>query len=200
MRQIVHSAFLAECWWFDARHNVDTAADDDVRNISHVEYIPTRPGRIKLVLRDLPISDYSQYTFVDFGSGKGRVLLIAAEYPFRQVQGIELSKELHDQAVANVHSCHNLKRRCRDIECLNINAIDYRLPNENLVLYFFNPFEQSVMEKLFESINASIEQYPRDVMVAMYHPEFAFLADAAPHLRLYATSSDYRLYRSQPRP
>ena len=31
--------------------------------------------------------DFSQFTFIDIGSGKGRALLLAAEYPFRRVVG-----------------------------------------------------------------------------------------------------------------
>jgi hypothetical protein len=46
--------------------------------------------------------DPRNFTFIDFGSGKGRVLLIAAGLPFKAVVGIEFSRELHEIAVQNI--------------------------------------------------------------------------------------------------
>src|SRR5689334_23652607 len=40
-------------------------------------------------------TDLTLFTFVDIGSGKGRVLLMAAEYPFPHIIGVELLPELH---------------------------------------------------------------------------------------------------------
>jgi hypothetical protein len=77
-----------EAWWFDTSRHVETSGSvalkqltirGDVRD-SH-SYKPVRPHRARQVLRKLPLRDHSSYTFVDVGSGKGRMLLIAAEYP-----------------------------------------------------------------------------------------------------------------------
>jgi len=40
--------------------------------------------------------------FVDFGAGKGRALLMAAQYPFKRVVGIEISEALCREARRNV--------------------------------------------------------------------------------------------------
>src|SRR5215211_9528844 len=40
--------------------------------------------------------------FVDYGSGLGRAVLVAAGFPFRRVMGVELSTEMTDRARANV--------------------------------------------------------------------------------------------------
>jgi hypothetical protein len=42
--------------------------------------------------------DPRDFTFTDFGSGEGRVLLIAAGLPFRAVVGVEFSAELNEIA------------------------------------------------------------------------------------------------------
>ena len=42
------------------------------------------------------------FTFVDIGSGKGRVLLTAARFPFRQVVGLEQSADLNQIAARNI--------------------------------------------------------------------------------------------------
>ncbi len=49
--------------------------------------------------------------FVDIGSGKGRVLIAAAEHPFLQVAGVEYSKELHEAALNNIRSAKRIKCR-----------------------------------------------------------------------------------------
>ena len=45
--------------------------------------------------------EHDRFTFVDFGAGKGRVLMMACEYPFKQVIGVELSRKLHATASRN---------------------------------------------------------------------------------------------------
>ncbi|QDT37699.1 class I SAM-dependent methyltransferase [Stratiformator vulcanicus] len=66
-----------------------------------VEYNPTTASQFGSILESLPI-DYEQFSFVDLGSGKGRVLLMASEFPFREVVGVELSSQLHEIAANNI--------------------------------------------------------------------------------------------------
>lgn len=198
-RQIIHLAFRAESWWFDAWHNVNTREDHHGNRDYTVNfrYIPTRPGRVRMIFRDLPIKNYADYSFVDFGSGKGRILLIAAELPFQTVQGIELRKDLHDLALENLQRYRHFKVRCGGIKCLNMDATDYTFPEENLVLYFFNPFGREVMQKIMAVLDASLEDHPRDVILAMYNPEYAFLVDSMSHLQVFKETTGHRLYRTR---
>jgi hypothetical protein len=46
--------------------------------------------------------NFGEFQFIDFGSGKGRVLLLAAQYGFEKVIGIEFSPELHQIAIDNI--------------------------------------------------------------------------------------------------
>ena len=52
------------------------------------------PARFRKVLASLQIA-FHDYTFIDFGSGKGRALLLASEFPFKRIIGLEFSPELH---------------------------------------------------------------------------------------------------------
>jgi len=46
---------------------------------------------VRRVFRNLPLIDPSAYSFIDHGSGKGRVLFIFAEArPFRKIIGVDL--------------------------------------------------------------------------------------------------------------
>lgn len=60
------------------------------RLINSEMYHPTPVKTMYLALESLVI-DYSDYTFIDIGSGMGRNLLIASEYPFQRIIGIEIS-------------------------------------------------------------------------------------------------------------
>ena len=52
----------------------------------HSPYQPTDPALFQEMMASLPI-EFDQFTFVDLGSGKGRTLLMASEYPFRKIAG-----------------------------------------------------------------------------------------------------------------
>src|SRR3981081_102097 len=114
------SVRACEDWWFDTSRHVQTSglvgrppAAKIVGEVSesHI-YGPVRAANAHGALRDLPLGgtqnggagggDFSQYTFIDVGSGKGRVLFVAAGDPFRKGIGVEVSNALHDDALANL--------------------------------------------------------------------------------------------------
>ncbi|MGH7097851.1 MAG: hypothetical protein ACREE4_09370 [Stellaceae bacterium] len=57
-------------------------------------YEGTPYGTVNRILADLP-ADVSDYVFVDYGSGKGRVILMASRRRFREVIGVEFVEPLH---------------------------------------------------------------------------------------------------------
>ena len=147
--------------WFDIRHNVVTCREADPRalvvvgtNAEHaIVYIPTTPQTGRFMLRDLPIKDLSHYTFIDMGSGKGRMLLLAAELPFRRIIGVEFASDLSALAQRNVKKYRNAKQACFDIETLNVDAMQFEFPPEPSIIYFFYPFERFVMEPVIDNLN-----------------------------------------------
>jgi len=60
----------------------------------HSAYQPTDPALFREMMASLPI-EFNEFTFVDLGSGKGRTLLMASEYPFKKIVGVELIADLH---------------------------------------------------------------------------------------------------------
>jgi SAM-dependent methyltransferase len=157
-------------------------------------YLPTRPATIRRVLREAKISDYDQTEFVDFGSGKGRVVLLAAEYPFKKVTGVELSRSLHETAQANLQSCVRSRRLCCEVECLNIDALDYEFPDANLVLYFFNPFGEEILQPLLIKLRGSIAKNRRNAVILMVRSEFDGLIDSLPDFKLVDRSRTRSIY------
>jgi SAM-dependent methyltransferase len=194
--------------WFDWRHQVSTCGEEDPReltvvgeNASHaIPYIPTTPRSGRYMLRDLPISDVSNYTFIDIGSGKGRMLLLAAELPFRRIIGVEFASDLDALARRNVKTYRNPKQACFQIEPVHIDATQFEFPPEPLLIYLFHPFNQKVMEPVIQNLNRSLAEHPRDVIMLYRNPVVSNVVDAASKLRLYAKRSDfgslYVIYRS----
>lgn len=128
--------------------------------------------------------NYEESTFVDLGSGKGRAVLIASLLPFFRVVGVEFSGDLVAIARENVRRFPHAAQRCGSIELLHLDAVDYVFPDTPLVLYLWNPFDRSVMERVVANLAASYRRNPGRRMVVMYFsPVLAHLFDGVPFLR-----------------
>lgn len=117
-------------------------------------------------LRALP-PRLDEYTFIDLGSAKGRVLFVAASHGFHRVIGVEYVKELHDQAVLNVSGAH---RRTEEPEIVPMlgNAAEFEFPLDPLVIHFANPFRESVMTRVIANLTASYERLPRPIVATYF--------------------------------
>lgn len=127
-------------------------------------YVPTPYGTLRRLFAALP-SDLSAYSFVDFGSGKGRALIMAARYDFKEVIGMEFAPALHEEAVRNI-ACAADDGRTRSILC---DAREFQIPNNPCVLFFFNPFGIEVMKLVAGNIASSFRDNPRTIIVSFYN-------------------------------
>ena len=119
-----------------------------------------RMGRhAKTILDGLEIRS-NEDVFLDFGSGMGRAVIMAAKYPFRKIYGVEIARQLNEIARQNVHRA--LPRlKCRDIELITANAREFVIPDEATVIYFFNPFSGEVLTDVLQNIRASLRRRRR---------------------------------------
>ena len=192
-----------EEWWFDTSRHVRTAGTEqktrsDIageRSDSHL-YGPVRVANARAALRDLPIKDLSRYRFIDMGSGKGRMLFVAAEFPFRGVVGVEFSKTLHEEALANLARYRHSSQHCRTIESVHANAMEYEFPEENLVVYMFNSFGPEVLGRMLKNLEHSLERKPRHVVVVMLWPENSELVAGMPWMKEYRKTRRYHVYET----
>src|SRR6184192_3703762 len=99
-------------------------------------YQPSEPALFHEMLGALSI-DPTQFTFIDIGSGKGRALLMAADYPFRRIIGIELLPELHHVALDNLRQYQSHTQECVDLQAICGDARTFPFPAEPTVLYLF---------------------------------------------------------------
>ena len=147
---------------FDEKYGTDTAGIREIRTLDAarlpnacyaVRYGPSGEQGVRASLEKLNI-DPSNFTFIDFGSGKGRVLLIAGGLPFRAVVGIEFSRELHETAVQNIRRFPSHLISAGTVTSCCGDAASFPLPPSNLVCYFHNPFGPAVLSKVVRRLEA----------------------------------------------
>jgi SAM-dependent methyltransferase len=157
---------------FDRANAVDTAGIVHLGGLEIVSdnrelgtrYQPTNPDVFRTLVEALPI-DHREFAFVDYGSGKGRALMLAAEFPFRRIVGVEFSPELTEIARRNLESFGRERRSSTEFELVCVDAVEYDIPDEPAVLYFYNPFAEQVLRRVLERIRASLQARERPAFI-----------------------------------
>jgi hypothetical protein len=163
-------------------------------NARGTAYVPTPAWAVPAIISELNLH-HPDYTFVDLGSGMGRVVLIAAQYPFRKVVGVELSSELNRIAGENLSRLGDA-RRAEAVDLIRLDARDYELPVGNLVVYMFNPFQAHVMQVVLENLRRRFDLQDAELYIIYFNPVQAPLLDASPYLEKIRTTRLYSVYRS----
>lgn len=121
--------------------------------------------------------DLAKLTFIDYGAGKGRAMLLAAEHPFAAVAGVEFAEELHDDAQMNIAQYPRSRMRCRNVECVLEDASQVGPPEGEAVYYFFNPFSREVFAEVLNNIVMSYRAKPRRLYLILVDPIATDLVD-----------------------
>lgn len=140
--------------------------------------------------------DHKEFTFIDFGSGKGRAVLIASRFPFRRVIGVEYSEQLNNFAKRNVELFRKNQNVCDQIDLLWADALDAPIPEGPLVVFLYNPFGQAIMSDLVQRIATSFQRSPRRIVVLYFHAAFPDVWRQAGFLREVRCSMSVSIYDS----
>jgi hypothetical protein len=106
---------------------------------------------------------------VDYGSGKGRIMVVAAYYGFKKITGIDFSKSLCNEAEINIEKI-KLGFPSVDFEIICDDAVNYSIKNDDTVFFFFNPFDEVVMLQVVKNILASLKKNERKIYVVYVNP------------------------------
>jgi len=196
---------------FDWEHRVNTTSAavgwrERLLAVFHSAYQPTEPAlfhemldalqqhaRTEQFTIDLREFSFSDFTFIDLGSGKGRALLMASDYPFRRIIGVELLPALHQIAQDNLSKYRSESQRCFALESICSNATEFHFPDEPIVLYLFNPFPESGLRRVLANLEQSLRDHPRTVYVLYHNPLEHAPRDCAA-LRKIGGTHQYSLY------
>lgn len=171
---------------YDREYGVDTAGVIDASDLgpSGHGYQAMHPTPFRDVMNQLPI-DFAKSLFVDLGCGKGRQLLLASEFPFRRVVGVEYARGLQVVAENNLRIYRGAARECRNCEVLCMDAAEYLIPSEPMVICMYNPFGAGVMREVVANVRRSLQAAPRVVFVVYFNPVVSFLWDEVEDLERY---------------
>jgi SAM-dependent methyltransferase len=186
---------------YDWEHSVDTTRSNVgfvaqlLGGLAGRPYFATEPWLFEQIMQAIPV-DLSSFTFIDLGSGKGRALLMASDYPFQRIVGVEFMPDLCRAAQKNIAGYTSDRQRYRQIEIICSDARDFQFPLEALVVYLFNPFSEPTFAAVLENLRRSIEQSPRLVYIAYRFTEFEGLLAQADWLEKVAGTEQWAVYRA----
>ena len=154
-----------------------------------------RPSPCRLVEWTIGAIDYdlSRLTFVDHGAGKGRVLLLASQFPFHAVGGVEFAEELHDDATMNIAQFPRSRMKCRNVECVLDDASALGPPEGETVHYFFDPFSREMFAEVLNNIVVSYRKKPRRLYLILVDPVATELVDQSGVFQRHALPQIERL-------
>jgi len=139
------------------------SSGDACAHATHYEAVPV--SAFAALMKRLPPQAIANSTFVDAGAGMGRAMMLASEYPFKQVVGIEISPALYEVARENLRARHDFVTQCNDVRLVRGDARRYRYPRGNVVLFLYNPFDEYALDATLARIG---ERTDRDVWL-LYH-------------------------------
>ena len=187
---------------YDWEHEVDTTRSNVgfrtqlLTGMTARPYFASEPWLFEQILRAVP-TDFSRFTFIDLGAGKGRALLMASQYPFRRIVGVEFMPDLCRAAQKNIAGFSSVHQRCRRIEAICMDARDFQFLLEPLVVYLFNPFSEPTFALVLEKLRMSVEQAPRPVYIAYRFTEFENLLAQADWLEKIAGEEQWAVYKNR---
>ena len=109
--------------------------------------------------------------FIDFGCGKGRALFVAEQCGFTKLIGVDIAKELIDDADENKKR-YQLKNTQSSIDFIFSDATKYKIPDDAAVFYFFNPFGAEIIQQVLDNIKESVKQHPREINCIYLNPKY----------------------------
>jgi SAM-dependent methyltransferase len=191
---------------FDRRYGVDTleqvkleslAVDRDAAARGQRYQASSVRGFTEILRRVQPeASD----VFVDFGCGKGRTLLLAARHGVARAIGVEFSAELCAIARTNIERFRVQGPLRSEFVVHNLDAREFTFDGTETLVYFFNPFDASILRPVVDNLKRSLATHPRRVRVIYYYPAHreVFADDPAfrPLVRFFAGGHDCEVYES----
>lgn len=168
----------------------------------HSAYQPTEPAAFHEMLntlqqspsRDETVLNFRDFTFIDLGSGKGRTLLMASDYPFHRIIGVELLPSLHQTAQQNLGQYKSDTQKCFALESICADATAFPFPTDPLVIYLFNPFPETGMRQVFANLKQSLREHPRGMYVLYHNPLLEHVLFESGFLRKLGGTHQYSLF------
>lgn len=171
---------------FDQRFGTDTSGflptwllrSGPSANRHGVCYAGCHPTCVRAALDAIP--DPAGYSFLDLGCGKGRAMIVASEYPFRQVVGVELSAQLAKVAKRNAKVIRQAYPQRPPIAARNGDATQADLPAGNLVVFNYHAFGRALLDRIVHRLDEEVALSGREVFFIYENPVHSDVLDSIP--------------------
>lgn len=187
--------------YFDVHTKGFISSEDLGYNHESIHYSPSPYRHIFAMLNNLA-GDKNNSILLDYGCGKGRVLIAAASYQFKKIIGVERSN-LINLAKNNIDKMKH--RNTINVELKHCDAIEFNVPSDVDIIYFFNPFRGSVLKNVIRNIHSSFKDTPRKIYIIYFnndhfdhiinHQDWLTKIDQSEELHLHVS---YGLYETNP--
>ncbi len=143
-------------------------------------------GVIDLWLREChPQHSIEETVFLDVGAGKGRAMMLASQYPFLRVEGVELNADLTATAADNLRlwAVDPASDALAPLALHQADATRHPLPPEPTLAYLFHPFEATLLRRFLRHVQRSLKEHPRPFDLVYVNAEHDSLLDKNRGLR-----------------
>lgn len=162
-------------------------------------YQPTSAFAFKRLMSEVDIP--RDVGFVDFGCGKGRVLLLAAELGFARVVGIDFVPELVADARRNAERWLARSLSTCDMRIVEGDVLDYAIEPNDAVFFLFNPFDDVILGGVLDRVERSMDRAPRQTWIIYHNPLESACIDARVRFERISSHSfwgnEFAVYRSR---
>jgi len=183
---------------FDRTYGVDTSGSvaavecaPDAHLASQISpYGGSQPSIVRTAIDALPAHD--RYAIVDLGCGKGRPLIVASEFPFASITGVELSASLAEIAVANTRRIVARYPSRTPIEVRIGDATTVDAPGPFVVYYMYHPFNRALVSAMIANVEQQLASRLQHAFFVYYNPVHGDVLDQSTHFsRWYARTLPY---------
>ncbi|MFZ0200269.1 MAG: class I SAM-dependent methyltransferase [Candidatus Sulfotelmatobacter sp.] len=190
---------------YDWEHRVNTTSAavswrDRLLGIFHSPYQPTESALFHEMMGAWAKQagfDFADLTFIDLGSGKGRTLLMASDYPFRRIVGVELLPALNRTAQENLTKYQSEAQKCFAIDSICADATEFPFPAEPTLLFLFNPFPESGLRRVIANLQQSLREHPRKIYLLYHNPLLEHVLGESRVLQRIGGTHQYSMYVSR---
>lgn len=164
---------------YDAKHGTDTGGFIPVAQLRDMETAASPEAEAYQAISPVLFRELfsrlrwpmQESTMVDFGCGKGRGLLLAAEFGVKRAIGVEFSGGLCAIAAQNLIRHRAVENSRTELRVVHADATRFRIPSDANLFFFFNPFGGSTLARVLDRIDASLRRYPRPALLMYCNPQ-----------------------------
>lgn len=158
--------------FFDLNSGVETRKRKIYNSNEFFDYMPSYKKTVTNALLYLKKNyQLKHYNFLDIGCGKGKTMILASKYSFKQITGYEIDKDVFSVLKKNIN-----QKKFRNFKVYNKSIKISEIEN-NSVIYFYNPFNEELSKRLFDEI--SINTLLEDIILIYVNPIYSFALEKA---------------------